>query len=232
MTLKFNSTKQLVEKTLELDYFQDPKPAIPYVWKPGKADNPLVVVVGENAGGKSFFRRCVSAVCRDDANKVEVIPISMEGRRQVAYNIGLSFVYGSEDWEATGVNSIGTVLSGINTCRGRETKHVIIWDEPDIGLSEGNAASVGKAIADFTREPPAHTKASIVITHRKALVGQLLPMEPHYLFLGDPDGPESLDAWILQPPVIRPLEEIKERSRKRFQSIQKILDEVKKSKSR
>lgn len=230
MTLKFSNTKQLVERTLELDYFQDPEPAIPYVWKPGKADNPLVVVVGENAGGKSFFRRCVSAVCRDDANKVECIPISMEGRRQVAYNIGLAFVYGSEDYEATGVNSISTVLTGISTCRNRTSAHVIIWDEPDIGLSEGNAASVGKAIADFTDEPPKHTKASIVITHRKALVEQLAPIQPHYLFLGDADAPATLAAWLAAPPVVRPLEEVKECSHKRFLSIQKILDEVKRKK--
>ena len=68
MTLKFSNTKQLVERTLELDYFQDPKPAIPYVWKPGKAGNPLVGVVGENAGGKSFFRRCVRERGRDRAH--------------------------------------------------------------------------------------------------------------------------------------------------------------------
>lgn len=232
MTLKFNNTKQLVERTLELDYFQEPKPAIPYVWKPEKADNPLVVVVGENAGGKSFFRRCVSAVCADKANKVECIPISMEGRRQVAYNIGLSFVYGSEDWEATGVNSISTVLTGISTCRARTSAHVIIWDEPDIGLSEGNAASVGKAIADFTKEPPPHTKASIVITHRKALVEQLAPIQPHYLFLGDAEAPETLTSWLTAPPVVRPLEEVKGRSRERFLAIQKILDAVKRKKDR
>lgn len=232
MTLKFNNTKQLVERSLELDYFQDPKPAIPHVWKPSEADNPLVVVVGENAGGKSFFRRCVSAVCADKANRVECIPISMEGRRQVAYNIGLSFVYGSEEWEATGVNSITTVLTGISTCSKRTSAHVIIWDEPDIGLSEGNAASVGKALADFTKEPPKHTKASIVITHRKALVEQFVSIQPHYLFLGDADAPETLAAWLAAPPVVRPLEEVKERSRTRFLAIQKILDEVKRKKDR
>lgn len=227
MTLKFNNTKQLVERTLELDYFEEPSPAIPYVWKPGRADNPLVVVVGENAGGKSFFRRCVSAVCRDNANKIECISISMEGRRQVSYNIGLAFVYGSEDWEATGINSISTVLTGISTCRGRTSAHVIIWDEPDIGLSEGNAASVGKALADFTKEPPKHTKASIVITHRKALVEQLVSIQPHYLFLGDADAPETLADWLAAPPIVRTLEEVKERAHKRFRAIQKILDEVK-----
>lgn len=232
MSLKFNNTKQLVERSLELDYFAEDDPAIPYVWKPGKADNPLVVVVGENAGGKSFFRRCVSAVCQDKENKIEVMPISMEARRTINYQPWLAMVYGDEAYEATGVNSIRIVLSGIRTCQGRETPHVIIWDEPDIGLSEGNAASVGKAIADFTKEPPKLTKASIVITHRKALVEQLLPIEPHYLYLGDADAPPSLDTWLAAPPVVRPLEEVQDRARKRFKAIQKVLDAVKKKKDR
>jgi hypothetical protein len=37
---------------------------------------------------------------------------------------------------------------------------------------------------------------------------------------------------MVAPPIVRPLEEVKERSRKRFLAIQKILDAVKRSKSR
>jgi len=227
VTFKWNNAKQLVDETLTLDYFAEDKPAIPFVWKPAKADNPLVVVVGENAGGKSFFRRCLSAVCKE--TKTEVMPISMEGRRQIAYNIALTFVYGSEDYEATGVNSIRTVLTGIKTCRDRDKAHVIFWDEPDIGLSEGNAASVGKAIADFMADPPKHTKASVVVTHRKALVSELAAANPHYLYLGDADAPGSLEEWLVLPPVVRPLEEVQERALKRFRAIQKVLDRVKKN---
>ena len=227
--LKFSNAKQLVERVLECDYFLGDDPAIPYVWAPSKASNPLVVVVGENAGGKSFFRRIASEISRK--TKVEAIPISMEGRRQVSYNIALTFVYGSEDYDATGINSIKTVLTGIKTCQGRENPHVIIWDEPDIGLSEGNAASVGKAIADFTKTPPEKTRASIVITHRKALVSELVSADPHYLFLGGP-GPASLEEWLVMPPVIRPLEEVQDIARSRFKAIQKILNEVQKRKAK
>lgn len=222
--MKFTNARQLVKRVLALDYFYGEDPAIPYVWVPSNAQNPLVVVVGENAGGKSFFRRCANAVCQ--RNKIECIPISMEGRRNVAYNIGLTFVYGSEDYEATGINSIRTVVTGIKTSRGRDKPHVIIWDEPDIGLSEGNAASVGAAIADFTQDAPEHLRASIVITHRKALVAALEASQPHYLFLGG-EGPENLAAWLTAPPVIRPLADVEETSLRRFRAIQKILDNLK-----
>ena len=225
MTFTWTNAKQLVTETLTLDYFTGKTPAIPYVWKPAKAACPLVVVVGENAGGKSFFRRCVSAVCQK--TETEIIPISMEARRTISYNPHLVFVYGDEQYEATGVNSINTVLMGIKTCRGREAPHVICWDEPDLGLSEGNAASVGRAIADFMVDPPAHTRASIVVTHRKALVAELRTVNPHDLYLGDDDGPRSLDAWLEAPPVVRPLEEVRDAGRARYKAIQQILNRVK-----
>lgn len=227
MTFKWTNAKQLVAETLTLDYFTGPAPAIPHVWKPAKASCPLVVVTGENAGGKSFFRRCVSAVCQK--TETEIIPISMEARRTISYNPHLVFVYGDERYEATGVNSINTVLMGVKTCRSRETPHVICWDEPDLGLSEGNAASVGRAIAEFTQDPPACTRASIVITHRKALVDELRAVNPHYLYLGADDGPGTLDAWLTAPPVVRPLEEVRDAGRARYKAIQKVLDRVKKS---
>ncbi|MBK7823155.1 MAG: hypothetical protein IPJ61_19405 [Tessaracoccus sp.] len=228
--MAFKNAKQLITETLTLDFFQDDPPAIPYVWTPAKASCPLVTVVGENAGGKSFFRRCVSAICREA--KREIIPISMEGRRKVAYNIGLVFVYGDEEYEATGVNSINTVLAGIKTCRSRETPHVIFWDEPDIGLSEGNAASVGRAIADFTQDPPEHTIASIVVTHRKSLVTELRAADPHYLYLGDAEAPQNLDAWLTAAPVVRPLEEVQERAHARYKAIQRVLNRIKERRSK
>lgn len=226
---KFDNARTLVDEALSLDYFSDEDPAIPYVWKPGKTTNPLVVVTGENAGGKSFFRRCVSAVCQDV--KIECIGISMEARRTINYNPWLLFVYGDEQYDATGINSINTVLQGIKTCQSRDKPHVIVWDEPDVGLSEGNAASVGKAIAEFTQAAPAHTLASIVVTHRKALVQELQENDPHYLYLGG-KGPATVAKWLAAPPVIRPLEEVREDARNRFKAIEKILKRVKEKKSK
>lgn len=219
-------TADLIKDSFEFRYFhpekKGAKPAIPFRWVPGKGK--LVVVTGENAGGKSFYRRILTAVAHK--NKIESIPISMEGRRQVAYNIGLTFVYGDEQVDATGVNSIRTVLTGISTCKGREKDHMIIWDEPDLGLSEGNAASVGRAIAEFAADTPKLTQAAIVITHRKALVRELLPAKPHYVYLGGEDSPATLAEWVDAPPVIRPLQEVLDGAHKRFQAINKILQEV------
>lgn len=136
-------TADLINDALDFRYFHpegDAKAAIPFRWVPGTGK--LVVVTGENAGGKSFFRRILSHTAK--LKKIEPISVSMEGRRNVAYNIGLVFVYGDEEHDATGVNSIRTVTTGISTCRSRESDHMIVWDEPDLGLSEGLRASVGR----------------------------------------------------------------------------------------
>ena len=215
------NAKQLLDRTLSTEYFQGRRPAIPYTWAPARASNPLVVVVGENGGGKSFVRRICHEIC--GYHKIECMPISMEGRQSMMF---ASLIYGSEAYRSTGQNSIHTVRMGIKTSQGRANQHVIIWDEPDIGLSEGAAASVGKAIADFVEEVPDKLIASIVTTHRKSLVRELARWKPHYLFVGG-EGPASLQEWLEAAPVVRTLDEIEAACKTRFDAIQAILNKNK-----
>jgi energy-coupling factor transporter ATP-binding protein EcfA2 len=78
---KFSNAQELVDRCLELRYFHPEKDgekaAIPFRWVLGESN--FVVVTGENAGGKSFFRRIASSISRNAVNNYEVIPISMEG---------------------------------------------------------------------------------------------------------------------------------------------------------
>lgn len=224
--LKFSNARALIRQALTLDYFFGDDPAIPYVLAEGSVACPLIVIVGDNASGKSFFRRVISSICRQ--NKIECIGISMEGRRQIAFNIGLTFVYGDESYEATGINSINTVLGGIKTCQSRDTDHVIVWDEPDIGLSEGNAMAVGQRISQFVHDAEDHTKAIVVITHSKPLAKELAGHKLHYVHVGASSAPKTFHEWLASPVTVGCLEEIKTRSRQRFLAIQKILDQIKK----
>lgn len=57
---------------------EDDRPAIPHLFVGGR--NPLVVIVGSNAAGKSVFRRLMEEEYR--RHKTEVISISMFGRCQ------------------------------------------------------------------------------------------------------------------------------------------------------
>jgi hypothetical protein len=221
-TFNLRSARTLTADILKLAYFQDgDPPAIPYIWLPGRT--PLVMVVGENAGGKSFFRRIVQEASRK--KNVECMALSMEGRH--GYGAWKAFVYGDESWEATGAISASTVEVGIRTCQDRDSPHIIFWDEPDLGLSEGWAAGVGQAICEFMASPPKHTVGAFVVTHSKALAREVLPVRPNYLYLGSTKGPPTLKDWVdhRQPP--RPIAELNKESHRRFKAIQKILERTK-----
>lgn len=222
----FKTALGLVRQILKLDYFradEDGEVAIPAVWVPGTG--PLVVVVGDNAGGKSFLRRIAHGMCQ--RNKVEFMDISMEGRRGISGAPWLVFVYGDEQHHSTGELSSGTILTGIKTCRDRKTNHVIFWDEPDLGLSEAWAAGAGQAIREYVEQANKHTLAAFVVTHSRPLVQQLLPLNPHYLHLGSDTAPETLEAWTKRKVRARKLSRLPELSRKRFKAIQRILNQSK-----
>lgn len=229
--LSFKNANTLLKRVLDLDYFvPNDKGVTPIVHHRIKGQDPLVVVTGDNASGKSFIRRLVSAIARK--NSVESIHISMEGRSGADMTGGMrAFVYGSEEWRSTGENSANTVITGIRTCQGREKPHVMFWDEPDLGLSDSWAAGVGVSIRKFAEDAPKHTKAIFVVTHSKPLVAQLIPFDPHFLYLGE-DPPKSLTDWLERPVIPRDIEELGKISHKRFLLIQAILDRVQKAKER
>jgi len=201
------------------------RPAIPFLRVSPETGSKLVVVVGENASGKSFFRRIVRSVCQK--SKTECIHLSMEGRVDSSALGGLrSMVYGSEHDQSTGENSVGTVLGGITTCKDREAPHVVVWDEPDLGLSDSWAAGMGEAIRDFAKDPGEHTRAIVLVSHRRALLAPLLALPLHYVHLGIGEGaPASLEAWFEAPIVPRDIRELHEESLKRWRAIQAILND-------
>lgn len=201
MSLTFTTSEisKLVPEILALTYFKSPgdddKGVITANFFPGKGK--LLVVTGENANGKSFFRRLLQQAYRQSETKedIEVMSISLQARAASGNPIR-SFIYGDESHNSSGSNSVQTVLTGISTSRARTTPHAIIWDEPDIGLSDAYAAGVGRVIGEYAVDAPELTRAAVVITHRKALVNQLLKAydRPHHLHLGD-NPPEPLESW-------------------------------------
>lgn len=218
---------ECMERMREFRYWypEDGHPAaIPMHYAPGKSR--LMVVTGPNAGGKSFFRRLIPAVYPG----VECIGLSMEFRTGTgahAGNIGRAFVFGDEGYRSTGAISAQTVLTAINTSKQRDNAHVLFWDEPDIGLSEGYARGVGVAIAKYLADPAAKLKAAFVVTHSKALVRELARVQPHYTHLGSDDAPPTLADWLAHEEPVCDIEELTERAHARLRAIRRILDSVK-----
>ncbi len=223
----FKNVERLLEHVFELDYFHPNdkgKTPIEHHWVHGGGN--FVVCLGENASGKSFFRRLVCAIAREA--KVEAMPISMEGRN-MDFGGMRGFIYGDESWQSTGVNSTNTVLTGINTCRNREKPHVVFWDEPDLGLSDGWAAGMGVALREFAKKLPDLTYGAFVVTHNRALVRELVDANPHFVYFGS-DPPETLIEWVDAKVKPLPIEKLGEVGHKRFKMIQAILDDLKNSK--
>lgn len=217
----------ILEYTRDLRYFhpENGEPAaIPMHYVPGKV--PLVLVIGPNAGGKSFFRRIAGQVCRSVTPRIEFLGVSMEYRTGHGAHAGnplRALVFGDEGWESTGAISAHTVIVGIKTCLERTTPHVVFWDEPDIGLSEGYSRGVGQAIAKLVRAATPHTVGVFVVTHSKPLVREMVALEPHYLHVGSETAPPTLQAWLDAEAEALDIDTLKEASYARYQRIQKIL---------
>lgn len=217
----------LLERTLDYEFFLGKQPAIPTALKRGLKKSKLIIAAGENATGKSLYRRLVQIDSQQ--RKVECIHISVEGRRSVAYSPWLAFVYGDEENNSTGANSASTILGGIKTSRSREEKHVLVFDEPDLGMSEGACMGAGAAIAEFLSDAPENLEACVIITHSRHLLDKLRNIPHHFLHFGEEEY--NIDSWVSRPVIERSLEELKEANTERFRGIQKIINERKKKKS-
>lgn len=195
---------------LTSSYFQE---AIPVHCVYG--DGPTVLAVGENGSGKSFLRKVIQS--RYD----HVYSVSMEGRRGVAYNPATALMYGDEGMDPTGLNSARMIQQGIRTSRGAEKDHIMIFDEPDLGMSEGLAMGTGSAFQEFLKDPPPRLLACVIITHSRPLLRKL--SLPHtFLHFG---GKGTLEDYLQSSPVERSYDDLKEVSHNRWKSVQGIINE-------
>lgn len=213
--------KSLVQQCLDTDYFKPNEEGvtpIPFVHVPGNSR--LVVVVGDNASGKSFFRRIFEAVCVRD--EIDCITLNMQDR--CSSEISRLIVYGNEDSKSTGENSINTVLGSVRTSFSRTDNHTIFWDEPDIGLSADWSAGIGQKICELIMKPPKHLFGGVVVTHSKPLVEQLMLAKPHYIHLGTDDAPPNLKAWLNKPVRPQNIEHFEKHARKRWKLIQAVIN--------
>jgi hypothetical protein len=98
--------------------------------------NPKVcVITGPNVSGKSLLRKIINVHHRE--NKVEFIHLSQAGRCESG--IMKSMIYGNEQDDSTGYNTLKTMLTAIKTGISRENSFTLFFDEPEIGCSESRA---------------------------------------------------------------------------------------------
>lgn len=213
-----------VLSVLEEPFFQ-PLPSgeipIPWVWQKGR--DPVVLVLGGNAAGKSFFRRRLAHFMAQQQGHNQIdrfVHLSMgartgaEGDQSGFERIG---TYGSERDQSTGTLSMRSLTSQLAEVINKSKKQpllkwqdmrtVLFWDEPDLGLSKGAALGMGETLRTWITQRPPHVRMVFVATHSPEIVQSLWPMRPHYLFLGDLQGPADIRAWLasqVNPPRVSP----------------------------
>lgn len=207
---------QLITSTLELDYFVGDRPAVPVRYQPGIGK--LVLCLGPNASGKSFFRRCLQQIANLDY-KLPTMHLSMDGRSESG--IKRAFIYGSEQHNSTGHNSARTFLTSIKTSH-KWGPHLLFWDEPDIGLSDEHAAHLGLTLADFIRDPPESLKLACLVTHSRVLLRHI-PLGTGILWFGT-NSYDSLASWLDREIIPQPLETLQQAGTDQFRQIQQILN--------
>jgi hypothetical protein len=164
----------------------------------------FAVVTGENASGKSFLVRTLAHRMREDRPRLEVMAVTMNMRSRGGME--RAFIWGDEGRDSTGRLSVKAVIGGLKTCRERDHDHVLILDEPDIGLAEGYAGALGEYVAAFVDEMPERTLGLIVVTHSRPLVRSLMPTDPTSIRVGD--DPRPLARWLEEGPIPRTLADI------------------------
>lgn len=191
-------------------------------------DSKLFAVTGENATGKSFFCKLLDSYSIKNKIVQEVIRVGMGKRTESG--IVKALMFGDENTHSTGGISFNTIKTGIRTSKGRKHNHILIFDEPDIGMSDSYAAAMGNYIAVFANNIPEHCIGLGIVSHSKVLLSKLALLNPTHLRFGDN---LTLNDWLKNPTPEKSLKELEELSNiglKLFREIQSLINEKGKNK--
>lgn len=218
------NAKELVEEVFEGSWFTAKEAPLVGTFHPGDDNSNVIIVSGTNSSGKSMVLKIFSAILALD--EIEPIQVSMRYRAgHEVSGIQRAMMFGSEDDESTGVISIAAMETAIRTANGRNKEHWILFDEPDIGLSEEYAIPMGRKIGLTAAKLPKHTQGVVIVSHSKPLIKGLLRelgYQPHFLHLASTN---ALNEW-LNTSTERTLEELDELSasaHKKYLEIHKFL---------
>lgn len=175
----------------------------PFRAKVTPADKRLMVIVGENASGKSLFFRVLATLIHDKGPTVVTISIrerSGGGTFEMS-RMRQAMMFGEEAEQSTGATSVKVVKAAFEHNLGHDSGSVLALDEPEMGLSDGYATAFGQYIGEQARKVPKACSGVIVVTHSRSLVRGLVDgygKTPTFVKLGV-EGPEQLDAWLDEP---------------------------------
>lgn len=214
-TVRVDTVKHFIADAMKSDFFHT---VLTGHWEDG-GNTKLIVVTGENATGKSFLRRIFTLGLHEAG--IDYLALSMQKRTTSLGDCSNTFIYGDESCNATGDCTASSVLGAMRTSLAREEdgkRHAILWDEPDVGLSDSYAAGAALDMVDFLADAPKKLFFAAVTTHRKAMLVELQKHGAHHIRLGDK---LTLDEVLAAPVKPRRLQELKDRNISLFRAIHK-----------
>ncbi len=194
-----------------------------------KTDAPILVVTGPNAAGKSLFRKYVQMLIKNDYDEInECIHLSQQGRATAGFQ--RAFIYGSEDDESTGAISCHTFETAISTSLGREKGHILIWDEPEIGMGEELQMGAARWLRNKLEENwPTHLQGVILMSHSRLFIKEIMQFpEAKFMHIGGDDM--TLEQWLNREILPQCPEETVKLGYSRRSKIYKILSKKSKEK--
>ena len=195
-------------------------------WTDPEPNARIMVVTGNNASGKSLVRRMYQKSGKE--HKMEVIHISIEGRSGSGGFGGMkSFVYGSEDDEATGLNTARTLVAGFKTFRGRTTSVLGVYDEPEIGMSEELQHGMVDFIVRNAADWPEQLQGLILMTHSRIIAEGVCRRCENTAFVNLGGLYPTIDSWLNREIIPISLEDALAGGDERWSAVQKLFNEKK-----
>ncbi|AFU88114.1 putative ATPase domain protein [Caulobacter phage CcrColossus] len=191
-----------------------------------EGDERLVVIVGENASGKSLLFRSMAAWVKKDY-KVTGITISIRERTDSTVPFRRSFMFGEESEKSTGANSFQVIEAGLRNAEGGgHGQTLLMLDEPEIGLSDGYARALGEYLGQRALTLTDACQGLVVVTHSHSLVRgavEGLKTAPTFVHVGS--QPKPLDEWLgtTEYRTVEDLSKLGDLALERWRAIQKLM---------
>ena len=206
---------EILTTIAECKWFADDAP---FRMFPHLASTKVCIIIGPNASGKSFVRKLVYT-CHKKRG-IELIHLSQAARCRSGGFEGIAsrFIYGYEEDDSTGYNSVDAMFGIVKTVSKREKPTGVLIDEPEIGCSEETQLAIG----NFIREkimPLENLHGLYIVTHSRHIVESLMPLNPSYCAL---ETDTTLEAWLKRTLVPTDLNALIEIGLERWRHVERL----------
>jgi len=190
-------------------------------------DPRVLLIVGENASGKSLAFRLLAQVAQSEG----ILPVTISIRERTGggthgmERMRQAMMFGDEIERSTGANSASVVARGFSNAE-REQPAILGLDEPEIGLSEGYAEALGEMIGSNALKLGGMCCGVMVVTHSRRLARGLragLGNDPTLVTMSA--TPLTMDDWLAsdEKRSIEELLALPTIGMERFRAVQKLL---------